>query len=178
MVFWSKAVKCFTTLSAITLNNNSNKFIFSHTYCSPTLFIFVLKLSWIYSKKMSIVWIFFWQIFGTLFVDVLINNTYLNRLNQEFDEIAPWEFQYPREPKDLSKRMSSAFKKLYFNNQLVSNNTEKQLGEVVWYLLIPKHNIIHMGKALSTLKDDNNHTVAVLYRCCLTFFSCCLNNLK
>lgn len=114
-----------------------------------------------------------------LFVDVLINNTYLNRLNQEFDEIAPWEFHYPREPKDLSKRMSSAFKKLYFNNQLVSNNTEKQLGEVVWYLLIPKHNIMRMGKALSSaLKYDNNHTVAVLYRCCLTFFSCCLNNLK
>lgn len=102
------------------------------------------------------------------FVDVLTNNTYLNRLNLEFDQISPWEFHYPREPKDLSKRMSSAFKKLYFNNQLVSNNTEKQLGEVV--SLIPKPSIIHMVKALSMVKDDNNHSMAVLYHCCWKCF--------
>lgn len=95
-----------------------------------------------------------------LFLDVLINNTYLNRLNQEFDEIAPWEFHYPREPKELSKRMSSAFKKLYFNNQLVSNSTEKQLGEVVCFSLIYRADII-----ICMVKDDNNHTVHVLYCC-------------
>lgn len=100
----------------------------------------------------------------------MINNTYLNRLNLEFDQISPWEFHYPREPKDLSTRMSSAFKKFYFNNQLVSNNTEKQLGEVVWYSLIAKPNMIHVVKALSTVKDDNNHSMAVLYRCCWKCF--------
>uniref|UniRef100_A0A1B6L422 Carboxylic ester hydrolase n=1 Tax=Graphocephala atropunctata TaxID=36148 RepID=A0A1B6L422_9HEMI len=60
--------------------------------------------------------------------DLLTNSTYVNRLNNEFDEIAPWEFHYPREPKDVSRRISAALKQFYFNNQPVSNSTEEQLG--------------------------------------------------
>uniref|UniRef100_A0A1B6F8S3 Carboxylic ester hydrolase n=1 Tax=Cuerna arida TaxID=1464854 RepID=A0A1B6F8S3_9HEMI len=59
---------------------------------------------------------------------LLTNSTYVNRINNEFDEIAPWEFHYPREPRQVSKRISAALKQFYFNNQPVSNSTEEQLG--------------------------------------------------
>ncbi|KAG8277021.1 hypothetical protein J6590_051922 [Homalodisca vitripennis] len=59
---------------------------------------------------------------------LLTNSTYVYRLNNEFDEIAPWEFQYPRDPRPVSRRISSAFRQFYFDNQPVSNYTEKQLG--------------------------------------------------
>ncbi|KAG8277026.1 hypothetical protein J6590_051927 [Homalodisca vitripennis] len=63
-----------------------------------------------------------------IFPVLLTNSTYVNRINNEFDEIGPWEFQYPREPRRVSKRISAAFKQFYFNNQPVSNSTEEQLG--------------------------------------------------
>ncbi|XP_046679909.1 esterase FE4-like [Homalodisca vitripennis] len=59
---------------------------------------------------------------------LLTNSTYVNRINNEFDEIGPWEFHYPREPRRVSKRISAALKRFYFNNQPVSNSTEEQLG--------------------------------------------------
>lgn len=66
-----------------------------------------------------------------LLVPVLLtNDTYTQRLNREFDEIAPWEFHYPREPKRVSRRISGALKHFYLKDQPASNRTEKGIGDV------------------------------------------------
>lgn len=72
-----------------------------------------------------------WYLLAHLLVpDLLTNETYTNRINREFDDIAPWEFHYPREPKALSRQISTAFKHFYLKDQPVSNQTEKGIGDV------------------------------------------------
>ncbi|XP_054261669.1 juvenile hormone esterase-like isoform X1 [Macrosteles quadrilineatus] len=61
---------------------------------------------------------------------LLTNETYVHRINTEFDDIAPWEFHYPRQPRIVSKHISDAFKDFYFHNQPIGNHSEKELGEL------------------------------------------------
>ena len=62
-------------------------------------------------------------------LDIIDNATLVKDLNDNFNTIAPRIFMYDREgPRSL--KITEAFKKLYLNNQPVSNETRVGLGQV------------------------------------------------
>ena len=63
---------------------------------------------------------------------ILANSTTTKAFNDNFDQIAPILFMYVRDG-PYSTKVTEAFKKLYLNNQPISNATRDGLGEVYIY---------------------------------------------